>query len=274
MLKKTWDNLNYNWYLTKKWCKIKRSYYLYGHSEFKKENEERLRQYKNIYQGKRIFIVCNGPSLSAEDLEMIHSNGDYSFACNRIHYIFPQTSWRPSFYTMMDRGPLADRKDLIKNIGVKDKFFRIDTFTTVRDLDTRFTLLDTLDTPKLLVKPQFSDDCSKIIYFIETTTYCMIQLAVYMGFKELYIIGCDNNYSVNILKDGTRIETGVHSYFKGFENKKDDAGTASRIWANNIAYETAQKYAGQHGIRICNATRGGMLEAFPRVSFDSLFNQA
>ena len=266
-----WKYINVKWYNLKRWYWINRSHILYHFSDFRKGNEERLRKYKDKYKGKRIFIVCNGPSLCSEDLEKIHLNGDYSFGCNRIHYIFPKTHWRPDFYTMMDLGPLHQRFELMNTIETKYKFFRTDTYTTIRKIKGNVTLLKTLDTPKLLENPKFSADCSKIIYFIETTTYCMIQLAVYMGFSEIYIIGCDNHYSINVLKDGTRINTGAHSYFSGFGNTEDDHATVSRIWANDIAYDTAQKYAESHGIKIMNATRGGNLNSFPRVDFDSLF---
>lgn len=265
-------NLNEQWYFTKRAYKIRRSHRLYQHDKaFREANEERLRSLKGRYEGKRIFIVCNGPSLKPEDLERIYENGDYSFGCNRVHFIFPKTHWRPTFYTMMDIGPLKERHDLMRDIEAKQTFYRMDTYTTIRDLNRDVTLLNTLDTPDLLEHPKFSEDCSKIIYFIETTTYCMLQLAAYMGFKEMYIIGCDNNYSVNVLKDGTRVQTGAHSYFEGFGDKHDDQTAVSRIWAFNIAYETARKYADTHGIKIMNATRGGYLEAFERVDFDSLF---
>ena len=36
-------------------------------------------------------------------------------------------------------------------------------------------------------------------------------------------------------------------------------------------YQKAKQYADAHGIKIYNATRGGKLEVFPRVDFDSLF---
>ena len=39
----------------------------------------------------------------------------------------------------------------------------------------------------------------------------------------------------------------------------------------DIAYDYARKYADSNGIKIYNATRGGCLEAFQRVNFDSLF---
>ena len=38
-----------------------------------------------------------------------------------------------------------------------------------------------------------------------------------------------------------------------------------------MAYQAAEKYAEEHGIKIYNATRGGRLEVFERVDFDSLF---
>ena len=36
-------------------------------------------------------------------------------------------------------------------------------------------------------------------------------------------------------------------------------------------YQMCKNYADTHGIKIYNATRGGMLEIFERVDFDSLF---
>ena len=39
------------------------------------------------------------------------------------------------------------------------------------------------------------------------------------------------------------------------------------------AYQKAKQYAETHGIKIYNATRGGKLEVFERVDFDSLFEK-
>ena len=40
-----------------------------------------------------------------------------------------------------------------------------------------------------------------------------------------------------------------------------------------MAYEAAEKYTESKGIKIYNATRGGMLEVFERVDLDSLFEE-
>jgi hypothetical protein len=39
------------------------------------------------------------------------------------------------------------------------------------------------------------------------------------------------------------------------------------------AYQSAKAYADAHGIKVYNATRGGKLEVFERVDFDSLFDK-
>lgn len=83
-----------------------------------------------------------------------------------------------------------------------------------------------------------------------------MQFAVYMGIKELYLIGVDFNYS---LKNN-------HFY-------KNEIGIQNIFDKENVyaGYLAAKQYADSHGIKIYNATRGGKLEVFPRVDFDSLF---
>ena len=61
----------------------------------------------------------------------------------------------------------------------------------------------------------------------------------------------------------------MKSYFEGSDDS--DQRMAASVWQMNIAYECARKYADMHGIKIYNATRGGNLNVFERVCFDSLF---
>ena len=91
-----------------------------------------------------------------------------------------------------------------------------------------------------------------------------------LGFREIYIIGCDNSYGIEILKDGTIVNHNKQSYFEGSDAKSQKV--AASTWQMNIAYEYARKYADANGIKIFNATRGGYLEAFERVDFDTLFS--
>ena len=234
-----------------------------------RDNAERLRQLRNRYQGKRCFIVCNGPSLKAEDLERIHRNGDFSFASNKIDKIFPQTSWRPSFYTIMDESYQYSMLGTMNTVPAGIKFFRRNSYCTTRKVQGDCIWLNADGDRALLDNPRFAEDCTDVVYTIATVTYVMFELAVHMGFRELYIIGCDNSYGLEMRRDGTIVNHGTASYFAGSDEKSNKAVGAT--WEMNVAYEYARKYADGHGIKIFNATRGGHLEAFERVDFDTLF---
>ncbi len=235
----------------------------------KNDNTKRLAKLRNRYQGKRCFIVCNGPSLKAADLERIHASGDFSFASNKIDKIFPQTAWRPSFYTIMDESYQYSMLETMNSVPADIKFFRRNSYCVTRKVAGNCIWLNADGDRALLDNPRFAEDCTDIVYTIATVTYVMFELAVHMGFRELYIIGCDNSYGLEKRKDGTIVNHGTASYFAGSDEKSNKAVGAT--WEMNIAYEYARKYADAHGIKIVNATRGGHLEAFERVDFDSLF---
>ena len=86
-----------------------------------------------------------------------------------------------------------------------------------------------------------------------------MQFAIYMGFKEIYLIGLDTNYN-NYKNDN-------HFYFES-PNEKHIPFFVDVVFN---AYQVARHYAERHGIKIYNATRGGKLEVFERVNFDDLF---
>lgn len=257
-------------YFIKKSLRITYSNYLFQRSHHKSDSENLLKELRNKHEGKRGFIICNGPSLKAEDLTKIYENGDISIASNKIDKIFNQTQWRPTYYCVADEGYQYSLLDVMNHVPADVKFFRTDSFITTRKVKSPTVWLNTDGDRKLLDNPQFSERIDKIIYAIASVTYMLIQIMVYMGVRELYIIGCDNSYAVERKKDGTIINNGGASYFAG-SDAKDNANIVGASWEMNIAYEYAAKYAKEHGIKIYNATRGGHLEVFERVDFDSLF---
>lgn len=232
-------------------------------------NHNEVISFKEIHKGHRAFIVCNGPSLQTKDLNMIHNNHEISFASNKIDKIFSKTNWRPTYYTVMDEGLQYSLLSNMNNVPAIAKFFRIESYSTTRKVKGKCYFLKTDGNRKLLENPKFSENCDDKIFTIATVTYAMLQLAVYMGIREIYIIGCDNSYGREVRKDGIIINNDKISYFEGSDEK--DMKNLGYIWELNIAYEYARKYADEHGIKIYNATRGGHLEAFERIDFDSLF---
>ena len=85
-----------------------------------------------------------------------------------------------------------------------------------------------------------------------------------MGFEKIYLLGTDFTQKGNVG------EKGNHIYDDIFTEKRKIVGNSFYDIALN-ALEIAKEYADAHGIKIYNATRGGKLEVFERVDFDSLF---
>ena len=227
------------------------------------KSKRELLKFEKIHQGKRCFIIGNGPSLSVTDLEKLEH--EITFGVNRIYNIFKSTSWRPTYYCVADKELLLQSLDRINVIKSKVKFIGISMLINP-DIKSAlyFRLIDNNYYPNY---PKISSNICKGIYSASTVTYACLQIAFYMGFKEIYLLGVDHRYSVSLRADGTIEHNDVKDHF----SETDTLANLPQLDKSTLAYKSAKKYADEHGIKIYNATRGGKLEVFERVDFDSLF---
>lgn len=235
------------------------------------KNIDILKSFFKKYENKRCFIVGNGPSLNIADLESIKN--EITFGFNRIYYMFDKTDWRPTFYCSEDIQILQNSVDEINKLDLEYKFIPIilkDDYKIDIKNATYFNQIYNKDRSKM---PDFSNDIAKYIACGGTVTYTAIQMAAYMGFKEIYLIGVDHSFARYIDKDGNLIEDkNLKDYFCDEYNKDKDKLNIPRLDESTKSYMKAEEYSRQHGFRIYNATRGGKLEVFERVDFDKLFD--
>ncbi len=230
-----------------------------------------LKKYKNIHKGQRCFIIGTGPSLTARDLDRL--KGEITFGSNRIFEIFSQTDWRPTYYMNQDYKLICKFEKEIKELSVRRKFMPIDCkniFEGETDI-SYFVLRHKEYYPK---DADFSRKIDKYMGQGFTVTYGAIQLAFYMGFSEVYLLGIDHNYSISLNEKGIPVmDDGVQDYFKG--SKASNQGlNLPRVVESTVAYMTARKFADkQPNFAVYNATRGGKLEAFERVCLDEVLKK-
>lgn len=227
-----------------------------------------LKRFKGIYPNKRCFVVATGPSLAIKDLEKLKK--EITFSMNSIYLSYSSTSWRPTYYGIQD--PLVYEK--IQH-EIHDEDFKacfigsnVAKSFNLKPQNNRYIFpLDLLNhqMPKSKINTKFSDNICTRIYSGYNIAYTMIQIAIYMGFTEIYLLGADCDY----------LQT--KKYFKEDKNRGEEKYFTKSFLAGNTdrfiaAYLVAKQYADQHNIKIYNATRGGKLEVFERVDFDSLFS--
>lgn len=221
-----------------------------------------IEKFHNIHQGQRCFIVATGPSLRMDDLDLLKREHEICISMNHIFQAFAMTDWRPDYYVMDDWTELRDNKtriDTWKSVKAKfvgdtlEEFWKVlhgeDVYCYHKNYEYCINRL-----------PKFSDDFSRRSYASGTVTYTCLQLAAYMGFKKIYLLGVDFTYG------GQQKNINYGHFYK--EDKLEGIGFVKQVTS---AYESAKKYADAHGMEIYNATRGGKLEIFERVEFDRVF---
>ncbi|MDE6568447.1 MAG: DUF115 domain-containing protein [Lachnospiraceae bacterium] len=223
-----------------------------------------LVRFHNIHKGKRCFIIANGPSLRMDDLDTLKQHGEICMAVNGIFKAFDMTEWRPDYYFICDLFGLLQWKKDILQMDVKEKFISdtgwyLDEKEVAGNIHIVHDYMKYCDTEL----PKFSDDFSKCAYWGGSVIYDgPLQMAVYMGFREIYMLGADCTVETSRKKQ---------HFVENYEDDKFSKSFGLNTQQLFKGYEAARKYCEQHGIRLCNATRGGALEVLERVSFDSLF---
>lgn len=256
----------------------------------------KLLRMKDIHKWQRCFVVGNGPSLNKMDLDKL--NDEFVFCTNAFFLMFPRIRWRPQYYTCVDTRVLPDRaRDII---AMHEENPEMICFFPTQIVDHHTKVITPTEkiipsTPNRLYFNQkvplqanlpfsaFSLEAHNYLIQPYTVTITALQLAYFLGFEPIYLIGCDTDYVVpkTVIKEGEEAEHGkmfftstvdddpnhFSSDYFGKGRKWHNPQVDNMIWHYRMAHE-ALSIAGRH---VYNATDGGKLEVFPRVKFDGLF---
>jgi hypothetical protein len=230
---------------------------------WRQESIKKIRALKDTHSGERCFIIGNGPSLKNTDLTRLKN--EFTFGMNRFYLAFPELGFETSL--------LLTVNDLVIEQCAEDiRALPIPTFVSWRGRKwiQPAANLHYLYTSYQL--PGFSKDASGRLWEGATVTYVAMQLAYYMGFKQVVLIGVDHNFTTQGKPNTTVVSGGDDpnhfnaSYFgKGFRWQLPDLDTSE------LAYTMAREAYHTDGREIIDATVGGKLTVFPKVDYESLF---
>ncbi|MGH8568558.1 MAG: 6-hydroxymethylpterin diphosphokinase MptE-like protein, partial [Gammaproteobacteria bacterium] len=243
---------------------------------WKREYAPRLRELRRRYAGKgRCFIIGNGPSLNCTDLAKLRD--EVTFGVNGLFLKFDEMGFTPTFYVVEDHLVAEDRARQINAIRGPIKLFPFHLAYCLNEgPDTLF--FNHRPRPSL-AGFEFSTDASRITYTGCTVTFTCMQLAFYLGFPEIYLVGVDASYEIP-----KTVERHDHYGVAVLDMEGDDPnhfhpdyfGKGYRWHDPQVdkmvaAYEEARRVTEARGVKIRNATIGGKLEVFERVDYESLF---
>lgn len=231
---------------------------------------------RNRHLGERCFIVGNGPSLAETDLTLLRN--EVTFGVNGIFYAQDRMGFEPTYYVVEDTSVMNENLDEIRAYPAGQKLFP-SIYRSLYDRDDAlfFNMNRGYYEPQSpnCGTPRFSVDAAQRLFTGQSVTYINLQLAYFMGFATVVLIGMDFSYVIpdNVNREGDVLTSNgpdpnhFHpDYFGKGKTWKDP-----RLDRVLESYKLAKDMFEADGRRVVNATIGGALELFPREDYHALF---
>jgi hypothetical protein len=236
------------------------------------KNEKKLHSFKNKHKGERCFIIGNGPSLNKLDLTLL--KGETTFGVNGIYLNQEKMGFLPTYYVIEDYLIAEDRASEINELKGSVKF--VPTFldyTLKKDCNT-INFNAYMNYSDKIFKPLFSDDCLRKIGVGGSVTFMCLQLAYYMGFDEVYMIGFDHNYAKLEKMDSSIIvtEENDENHFTPNYYTKGERWHDPNVDRMEKGFNVARNFFSKNNRTVLNATYQGHLDVFERKEYTEIFN--
>lgn len=221
----------------------------------------------NRFKGERCFLIANGPSLKKTDLTLLKN--EFTIGLNRIGLNLENMGFEPTALCCVN-GHVLDqfRTDFEQSSSIK--FLSDAAKPWIKNTWNTF----------------FMGSISKAGYFEKdlrrqewcegwTVTYCALQLAYFLGFEEVILVGLDHSFKNSGDPNSAVVAQGEDEnhfhpdYFgKGVTWQYPDLERSEQHY--RIALQTFQ----EAGRRIFDATIGGCCTIFPKVKYEGCFGDS
>ena len=226
-------------------------------------NLARLSRFKNMHVGKRIVIVCNGPSLNAMgDLSFL--NDEIVIGLNKIHLGLRRFGFYPRYLVAVnDKVILQDAAAVSAMTSVK---FVPDRSAHLLPADSLTYHMRTRG-----LKKRFFHDITEGVSEGHTVTHAGLQIARYMGAAGVVIIGMDHRFQTTQAPD-------VAEFLHGPDPNHFDPGYfGDKYWDAPNLVESERSYAisramfEAEGRYIIDATPEGSCQIFEKRDWREFF---
>lgn len=240
---------------------------IYGLDIKSKKLVRRNAVFKNIHAGERCFILGTGPSLrtlTEDKIEKLKS--EVVFGVNSLYKSNIASDLVPKYYTLIDNlyWESASWSDAFSEVADK---YSANPPVFITDPRAQH-IVDSLSLKKSSIyiyskkyptKEMSAEIAGNIYAAMNCVTYSIL-VAMYMGFKEVYILGCDYN-AFCCAGSG-------HCYDDKGELKDNPYNLAFYLkfyWITTEFHYLVAKLANEGGVKVVNLTPGSLLDAYPRT---------
>jgi hypothetical protein len=200
------------------------------------------------------LVIGNGPSLSDIPVQFLRKY--QSFGSNRI-YLLPD--FTPDYYACVNPLVISQFSDEIAAMPARAKYIAGDYIDMVPGSIPLWSIGASV----------FSHAPLQFVYEGHTVTYVLLQLAYYMGYTRVGLVGVDHYYRYNGAPNQENIADAI-------DPNHFDPGYFSNVKWNNpdlarseAAYRLAKATFEADGRRVVNITPGSQLDVFDKEDWKS-----
>jgi hypothetical protein len=191
-----------------------------------------ITDFKKVHDGKRLFVLASGPSLATLDLG--HLRRRLVMGLNRSVWAYPDSH----YHCTMDQRLFDEYPDALRSTRY---------LFTLEGRPFGIPL-------RLLGSEGFSEDLASGIYSGYTVSYFALQVAIYMGFREVFFLGLDLNHCADQ----------THFFGHDFRSRTHVETEFPRMRRMLTA---GAEHARRLGVHVYNCNPDSALDAFSKVTY-------
>ena len=245
------------------------------------------KKFENSHAGQRCFILGNGPSLKQQDLLPLQN--EFVFTVNQASRI-PQFKalksnchfWADANFFKIDENNPEDMELLQTMMSVTEDNPDLECFFPIVQYDfiKRFHLDEKMRVNYFYTGDIMRDDFrgkidfTKPVFGFGTVVQWCITLAIYMGFKEIYLLGCDNTHIITTIKSVLHQNDDQDYAYSVSENEKKRmekmlASSSLEAYLGSYLrtlqeYRRLYRYCTDKNITLINCSAETVIDSIPR----------
>lgn len=218
-----------------------------------------LKQFKDIHKGEGCFILGNGPSLNKINLEELKNY--HTFGLNKIYLMQEKVDLNLSYHVCVNPYTIEQSAEYFKSLNCPSFLSYKASIGKINSNKNIYFILT--GGPYTFQQNLLKPICQGF-----TVTYSALQIAFYMGFNQVFLIGVDHNFKFvgnpNELQtlEGDDPNHFDPNYFSNEQWKLPD------LEASELSYTLARFFYTRASRQIYDATVNGKLDIFPKISFE------
>lgn len=262
-----------------------------AYSIWKKNNS-----YKDIHKGKRCFILGNGPSLKDIDLSLLQD--EFVFTVNNFSKVSGFEKVKPDYHLWIDGAFFAirtdmyyDMKDVMVNYQKMSKlnpvcFVPVDGYEFIK----KHKLDKILDIHYIYSIGSIEDinineekcDISSFIPGMRNVVQYAIIIALYMGFDEIYLLGCDSTSIVTTINCALKQKNDEMHAYDNDNTEKEISGLLQNWDMSDVfydqyllflGYKKINEYCKKRNIKLVNCSSTTLISSIPREDISSVLKR-